>query len=161
MANALTSVAGAGGCTGNVTSYCTPSTTTNNCNPTMSASGAPVAGAASGFTLTCNAVEGQKSGLVFYSISGQNSVIWAPGSTSFLCVKTPTQRMTTQNSGGTLSACDGVISIDFLAYLFANPGSLGYPGGAGQQFNAQCWFRDPPAVKTTNLSDGVQWVLCP
>jgi hypothetical protein len=161
MANALLYVASAGGCTGSIANYCTSSTTTNGCNPTMGASGTPSASATSGFTLSCTAVEGQKSGILFYGISGPNAVPWATGSTSFLCVKTPTQRTPTQSSGGTLNACDGVLSIDFLAYLAANPGALGQPVGAGQQFHAQSWFRDPPAPKTTNLSDGIRFTTCP
>jgi hypothetical protein len=161
MANALTYVANAGGCTGGAANYCTPSTTTNGCTPVMSASGTPSASAPSGFTLSCASVEGQKSGLIFYGISGPNNSPWGLGGTSTLCVKPPTQRMTTQNTGGTLGACDGSLSIDFLAFLAANPSALGAPPTAGQPFNAQAWFRDPPAVKTTNLSDGLSFVLCP
>jgi hypothetical protein len=143
------------------TTYCTSSSTTNGCHPAMSASGTPSATATSGYTLTCTSVEGQKSGLIFYGISGPNSVPWATGSSSFLCVKTPTQRTTTQSSGGTLSACNGQLSIDFLGFMAANPSALGHPLTAGQQFNAQAWFRDPPAPKTTNLSNGLQFTLCP
>lgn len=46
--------------------YCTPGTTTNGCIATMSASGAPSIGAASGFVLTTSDVEGQRAGLVFW-----------------------------------------------------------------------------------------------
>ena len=143
------------------TAYCTSSSTTNNCTPAMAASGTPSAAAASGFTLTCNNVEGQKLGLIFYGIAGQNNVSWGTGSTSFLCVKTPTQRMTSQNSGGTPGGCDGTISQDFLAFIAGNPGALGAPFSAGAVVDAQCWFRDPPAVKTTNLSNGIEWTMVP
>lgn len=160
MANALLYVAGASSCPAPV-NYCTASTTTNGCNPTMGASGIPTAGAPSGFTLTANSVEGQKSGILFYGTSGTAAIPWATGSTSFLCVKTPTQRLAPQNTGGTIAGCDGSLSVDFLAFLAANPGALGAPGAAGQMFHAQCWFRDPPAPKTTNLSDGLEFVLCP
>jgi hypothetical protein len=27
--------------------------------------------------------------------------------------------------------------------------------------NAQAWFRDPPAPGTTNLSNGLQFTMCP
>ena len=159
MANALTYVAGV--CDGNVTSYCTSSTTTSSCHPAMSASGTPSAAAASGFTLTCSAVEAQKSGLIFYGINGPNAALWAAGNTSTLCVKAPTQRTTTQNSGGVIGTCSGSLSIDFLAFLAANPGAVGAPASAGQQFHSQAWFRDPAAVKTTNLSDGLSFAMCP
>lgn len=143
------------------TTYCTAGTTTNNCNATMSASGTPTAGAPSGFSLTCSNVEGQKSGLLFYGISGPLAQPWGSGSTSFLCVNAPTQRTNLQSSGGTAAACNGQFSLDFLAYLAANPGALGAPGTAGQVFDAQCWFRDPPAPKSTNLSDGIEFTLTP
>jgi hypothetical protein len=143
------------------TPYCTAGTTTNGCNASMSASGTPTAGAPSGFVLTCSNVEGQKSGLLFYGISGQLAQPWGLGSTSFLCVKAPTQRTNLQGSGGTNGACDGVIALDFLTYLATNPGALGAPGTAGQVFDAQVWFRDPPAPKTTNLSDAIEFMLVP
>lgn len=159
MANALTYVAGL--CDGSATSYCTSSTTTNNCHPAMGASGTPSATVASGFTLICSAVEGQKSGLIFYGISGPNAAVWGVGNTSTLCVKTPTQRTTTQSSGGVIGTCNGSLSIDFLAFLAANPGAVGAPATPGQLFHSQAWFRDPAAVKTTNLSDGLSFVMCP
>ena len=125
------------------------------------ASGTASASATSGFTLSATNVEGQKTGLIFYGIAGRNIVQWGVGSTSFLCVKTPTQRMGSQSSGGTPGACDGTISQDFLAFTAANPGALGTPLTAGSVVNAQCWFRDPPAVKTTNLSDGLEFTIGP
>ncbi len=159
MANALAYVAGGASCPAPV-AYCTAGTTTNGCVSTMSATGTATAGAASGFTLTASNVEGQKSGLIFYGINGPQAAQWGTGS-SFLCVKAPTQRLPSQLTGGTAGACDGSLSNDFLAFLSANPTALGAPGTAGQTFHAQAWFRDPPAPKTTNLSDGLEFVLCP
>jgi hypothetical protein len=143
------------------TNYCTSSTSTNGCVAVMGSTGTPSASASSGFVLTCTGLEGQKSGIQFYGITGQAATPWSTGSTSFLCVKVPTQRMGTQNSGGTNGACDGNISTDFLAFVAANPGSLGTPLVAGATFDAQTWFRDPPAPKTTNLSDGLHFTLAP
>jgi hypothetical protein len=144
-----------------VFAYCTAGTTTNGCTPSMSATGTPSIAAISGFTLTASNVEGQKTGLIFYGISGPKASPWAPGNTSFLCVKSPTQRMPSANSGGTADACDGSLSVDWLDYLATHPGALGTPFGAGQVVNAQTWFRDPPAPNTTNLSDGLQFLTCP
>jgi hypothetical protein len=161
MANALTFAAGGGaGCPPPV-NYCTSSTTTNGCSPTLDATGTPTVGAGSGFVLDCSSVEGQKTGLIFYSTSGRNGLPWALGSTSFFCVKTPTQRLPSQNSGGTAGQCDGALSIDLSAYLTANPASLGMPFSAGDKVQVQAWFRDPPATKTTNLSDGLEFIWCP
>ncbi len=146
-----------------VTSFCTSSTTTNGCSPAMSASGTPSASASSGFTLSANSVEGQRAGLIFYGVdnSGWTPLPWLTGSTSFLCVKPPTQRTSAQTSGGTAGACDGVLSIDWAAFVAANPGSLGAPFQAGDRVYAQGWFRDPGAPKTTNLSNGLEFVVAP
>jgi hypothetical protein len=69
--------------------------------------------------------------------------------------------MGVQNTGGTIGSCSGTLSIDWNAFMAANPSALGNPLAAGQQVFAQGWFRDPPAVKTTSLSNGLSWVVCP
>ncbi len=141
--------------------YCTSSTTTNGCSPSMSATGTPSITAPSGFTLSCTNVEGQRAGLFFYGVSGRASGAWAPGSTSTLCVKSPVQRLAAQNSGGTFGACDGAMSEDWLAYQASHPGALGQPFSAGATVNAQTWFRDPAAPGTTNLSNGLEFITAP
>jgi hypothetical protein len=146
---------------GGAVNYCTTSTTTNGCNPLMAATGTASIGAASGFTLSCSNIEGQRAGLVFYGVSGRASSAWAPGNTSTLCVKAPVQRLSTQNSGGTSGACDGSMSEDWLAFQASHPGALGQPFSAGATVDAQCWFRDPAAPGTTNLSDGIEFVTVP
>ena len=145
----------------NVISYCTAGTTTNGCAATMSATGTPSLAAASGFVLRATGVEGQKTGLLFYGIFGPNNAPWAPGSSSRLCVRSPVQRLSSTSTGGTANLCNGVIAQDFRAYLAANPGSLGQPFAPGVVVNAQAWFRDPPAPGTTNLSNGLQFTMCP
>src|SRR5262249_55440572 len=142
-------------CTGSATNYCTSGTTTHGCLPMMAASGLPSAAATSGFTLSCSNIEGQKNGLIFYGVSRPSVGTWGTGSTSILCVKAPLQRTTAQNSNGTLNACDGSLSVDFLAFMAANPSALGQPITAGQQYHTQGWFRDPPSPKHTALSDGL------
>jgi hypothetical protein len=64
-------------------------------------------------------------------------------------------------SGGTANACDGAYSQDWLAFVAANPTALGAPYSAGQVVNAQAWYRDPPASKTTNLSNALEFTLAP
>jgi hypothetical protein len=127
----------------------------------MGFSGTPSAAASSGFSLVCTNVEGLKSGIQFYGINGQFIQPWAVGSTSFLCIKTPTQRMITMSTGGTSGLCDGSVTTDFLAFIAANPTALGAPLSAGQVIDAQTWFRDPPAPKTTNLSNGLEFTMAP
>jgi Tol biopolymer transport system component len=142
-------------------SYCTGGTTTSGCVAVMSSWGAPSATAGLGFVLSATNVEGQKSGLVFYGVSGQLAAPWGVGGTSYLCVKTPTQRTPAQNSNGTASACDGVLSVDWNAYVASHPNALGVPFSVGAVVEAQAWFRDPAAVKTTNLSNGLEFIVCP
>jgi hypothetical protein len=131
--------------------YCTAGTTTNGCNALISASANPSASLATACTLTVANVEGQKVGLVFYSVSGLNNAPW--NGSSFLCVKAPTQRTAAQNAGGIVGACDGQLVLDWNAYQSSNPGALGNPFAAGMKVWAQGWFRDPPAPGTTNLSN--------
>jgi hypothetical protein len=143
------------------TVYCTAGTTTNGCVPAISASNQPSVSAANPCGISIANVEGQKSGLIFYSITGAQAAPWSATSTSFLCVKSPTQRSAPQNSGGTASACDGSLTLDWNAYQAANPGALGNPWSVGAKAYVQGWFRDPPASKTTNLSDAVELTYVP
>jgi hypothetical protein len=141
--------------------YCTAGTTTNGCNASMSATGTPSVAATSGFVLACSDVEGERAGILFYGISGPKASVWAPGSSSYVCVRSPVQRLPAATSGGTDGACDGSFAADFLDYLATHPGALGQPMAAGTVVNAQTWFRDPPAPATTNLSNGIQFRMVP
>jgi hypothetical protein len=142
-------------------SYCTAGTSTSGCAAALSSSGTPSASASSGFVLSATDVEGDKSGLFFYGISGQHSAPWGLGSTSYLCVKAPTQRTTTQSSGGAAGTCDGVFTLDWNQWVSTHPTALGAPFAVGQAVDAQAWYRDPPAPKTTNLSDGLSFTVGP
>jgi hypothetical protein len=140
--------------------YCTAGTTSNGCVPAISSTGTPSTTGLGNFTLTVSNVEGQRFGLIFYGITGRSAIPWGPGSTSVLCVKSPLQRTSAQPSGGTNGQCDGVLTINLDTWLGAH-GGLGHPFVPGQIVDAQGWFRDPPAAKTTNLSGGLEWVVCP
>ena len=140
--------------------YCTAGTTSNGCNATMTAIGTPSASATSGYTLLVSNVEGQKQGLLFYSVSGRQAAAWGTGS-SFLCVKAPTQRIPAQNTGGAAGSCNGELSVDWCAFMASAPTAIGNPRIAGQVYQAQGWFRDPPAPKTTHLSNALEFTLLP
>jgi len=139
------------------TTYCTGGTTTNGCVASIAANANPSVSFAYACSVTATNVEGQKLGLFFYGVdnSGFTPLAWASGSTSYLCVKPPTQRTPSQSSGGTSNACDGAYTLDWNAYQLANPIALGQPWLAGEQAFVQAWFRDPPAPKTTHLSDAL------
>jgi hypothetical protein len=144
------------------TAYCTAGTTTNGCLASISSSGAPSASAGSGFSITVTSLEGQKQGILFYGINntGFTPTPWSTGP-SFLCVKHPTQRTGVMNSGGTIATCSGSIALDWNQYIATHPTALGNPFSAGQKVYAQCWFRDPPAPKTTNLSNALSFTVGP
>jgi hypothetical protein len=129
--------------------------------PSISAAGTASASSGSGFAISIASVEGQKTGLIFYGINGPNAAPWGAGSSSFLCVKPPTQRTPVQASGGTSGACDGTLALDWNAYIATHAGALGQPFVGGETVWSQGWFRDPPAAKTTNLSDGLVFSVCP
>jgi hypothetical protein len=141
--------------------YCTAGTSTHGCVPSISATGVASVSASSGFVIDIANVEGMKQGLIFYGISGQKSTPWGTGGTSFLCVKAPTQRMPGQGSGGTIGLCDGTLSTDWLDFIATHPTATGNPFSAGVVVDAQGWYRDPPAVKTTNLSDALEFMTVP
>jgi hypothetical protein len=141
--------------------YCTPGTTSNGCTPSISASGNPDLSHAAPCQILVGGVEGQKTGLVFYGISGASSSPWCSTGSSLLCVKPPTQRGIVQSSGGASGACDGVLALDWNAFQTANPLTLGNPWTVSANAYVQAWFRDPPSCKTTNLSDAVVLTYLP
>jgi hypothetical protein len=140
--------------------YCTAGTTSHGCVAAISADANPSLTAAHPCNVTVRGVEGQKSGLIFYGLTSI-ALPWCSGSSSYLCVKPPTQRTGPQSTGGTTNACDGTMALDWNAFQAANPGSLGNPWSVGTHVYVQGWFRDPPACKTTNLSDAIDLTYVP
>jgi hypothetical protein len=143
--------------------YCTAGTSSHGCVAAIGSTGTPSASAATSFHIDVAGVEGQKQGILFYGINntGFSPHPWASGSTSYLCVKNPSQRTGVQNSGGTLNLCTGHLGLDWNAYVAAHPSALGAPFSAGQHVFAQAWFRDPPSPKTTMLSDALEFTVGP
>lgn len=142
--------------------FCTSGTTSNGCAATISATAHPSASFSQPCTLNVSNVEGQKLGVLFYGLNnaGFTPYAWGAGN-SFQCVKPPTQRTSSQFSGGTASLCDGSLSLDWNAYQLSHPNALGNPFGAGGKLYAQAWFRDPPAAKSTSLSNAIELTLEP
>lgn len=146
---------------GLVLAYCTSGTSANGCTPVLSASGVPSAAAVSGFTLACAGLDGDRTALAFYGANGSKATAWSNGSTSFLCVKSPTRRVSPQSSGGVAGACDGTYTVDWLDFMATHPSAIGNPLAAGTVFHAQVWYRDTSAPASTNLTNGVQWTTTP
>ncbi|MBM3991861.1 MAG: hypothetical protein FJ298_12740 [Planctomycetes bacterium] len=143
--------------------YCTAGTSTNGCVPSIAAANQPKVSLAGTAIVSVSNVEGQKQGLLFYGINNTGFVLtpWSTTSSSYLCVRAPTQRHAAQNSGGTAGLCNGSMVGDFHAFFVANPTALGMPLTVGQKIYAQAWYRDPPAPKTTNLSNGIELTVGP
>jgi hypothetical protein len=150
-------------------SYCTAGTTSSGCHATMGSAGTPSLSNFSPFTLTCTNTEGNKNGVFFYSITGRNASPWGINGTSFLCVKSPTQRMNpVLGSGGTAGQCDGSYAVDWNAFVAANPNkAINQALVTGTLVTTQVWFRDPASgtgpvgAKGTALSDGLEFTVCP
>ena len=142
-------------------SYCTSGTSTNACNASISANANPNVVHSSPCLVTVSGVEGQKTGIIFYGLTALPQPWCTSGGSSFLCVKPPTQRTQVQASGGTAGQCDGAYTLDWSAFHLANPGALGAPWTVGSKAFVQGWFRDPPACKTTNLSNAVELTYMP
>ncbi len=138
--------------------YCTAGTSTAGCTASISASAQPRANFQTPCQISVTSVEGQRTGIVFYGLGALPQPWCSPGS-SFLCVKSPTQRTLALGSGGTFGVCNGSISLDWNAFHLANPGGLGTPFYSGQKVYVQAWFRDPPACKTTTLSNALELVM--
>jgi hypothetical protein len=143
--------------------YCTAGTSSNGCVPSIGANAQPSASLATACVITATDIEGAKAGLLFYGIdnTGFSPVPWSPASTSFFCVKAPTQRSFQQNSGGTAGQCDGQLVLDWNAFQNAFPGALGTPFSVGDKVYVQGWYRDPPASRTTNLSVALEMTMGP
>ena len=136
-------------------SYCAPGQTANGCSADLVASGEPQPGS-SQFAIHALDLEGQKSGLFFYGLSGSVATPWGSGST--LCVKAPTQRTSVLATGGTSGQCDGAMTLDWSAFQASNPSALGMPFHSGDAVWMQAWFRDPPSTKTTSLTSAIRFV---
>ncbi len=162
LSNALHFAATAGG-GAPPTMYCTAGTTTNGCVPAISARAQPSAALATPCVIDAANVEGAKQGLVFYGIdnAGFSPLPWGSGSTSFFCVKSPVQRSFPQNSAGVFNTCRRALTFDWNQFQSSFPGALGSPFSPGQRVYAQAWLRDPPAPRTTKLSDAVELIVAP
>lgn len=149
------------GCEFSQSTYCPTGVTSNGCMPTISGTGVASASLSCAYQIDVNNVDGQRAGILFYGVNGPLASPWNCGG-SMLCVKAPTQRTGSQNAGGTVAACDGVLSLDFNGYMSTHPLAIGQPLFAGETFHVQGWFRDPPCGKaTTHLSNALRFSLAP
>jgi hypothetical protein len=148
----------AAACTCDPVPYCTAGTTANGCTTALSAMGQAMVSNPAGFDVRATGVDGGRTGLFFFGLSGAKATPWGGGSSSWQCVQGPLQRTSLQSSGGTQGACDGQFALDFNAWMNANVTKA--PSG-GATVWIQSWFRDPHAPKSTSFSNALQFEVCP
>jgi len=143
------------------TAYCTAGATSHGCHALISASANPSVSYAAPCNLSVVGVEGQRTGLLFYGLSALPQPWCTPAGGSYLCVKPPTQRTPPAGSGGTSNQCDGAFALDWNAFQQTTPSTLGSPWSVGDRVYVQAWFRDPPACRTTSLSNAIELTYTP
>jgi hypothetical protein len=146
-------------------SYCVAKQNSLGCTPAIGWSGSPSATLGSGFTVRCDLVRNQKSGLLFYGTTGRNA---APFQGGTLCVAAPIKRTPAVISGGSalpVQDCSGVYALDFNAFASGQLGGNPLPAlqVPGTVVDAQWWGRDPGFVApfNTTLSNGVEFTIGP
>ena len=141
-------------------SYCTAGTSLAGCVPTLSASGVASAAAPNGYSVTINNVDGGRTAIFYYSITGAQNPP-TPFGAGLLCIAAPRQRMSNDPTGGTPGLCDGAPSRDFLLWVSTRPGTLGAPFAAGNTVNFQATVRDPGNAGNRVQTDAIQVTLLP
>ena len=144
------------------TTYCTAGVSSNFCVAQISANTQPNFANSAGCVITTSGLPGNRQGQIFYGIdnSGFTPTVWGNSSSSYLCVKAPTKRLGANlNSGGTAGQCNGTFVVGWDAFQAANPTALGNPWAFGDKVFVQSWYRDPLAVKTSNLSNALELTL--
>jgi len=114
----------------------------------------------SGFVVTAQSAEGDKTGIFFFGSNGRQANPWGNG-TSLQCVVPPVFRTALQSGGGTQGSCNGSFSIDMNQHW--NVLKPAHHPGASAVVQAQLWYRDPFSTsnQTTSLSDAVEFLVCP
>jgi hypothetical protein len=143
------------------TSYCTAGTSAFGCVATLSATGFASASAANGFVVTASDLNGDVTGLIFWSTNGATASPWGC-TTSFQCVVPPVKRTQSLTSSGVAGGC-GDLSRDLnAAWCPTCPKSASNPG-AGSTVYIQLWYRDPfyPCFTKTSFSDALQALVLP
>ena len=154
-----------GGASRQVCTYCTAKVNSLGCTPAMDFSGAPSATNAGPFLVRGTNVRNNKTGLLFYGVSGQASGAFQGGTS---CVKAQVKRSPGVSSGGTpapANDCTGVYQLDMNAFAAGLLGGTPLPGlsSLGSIVHCQWWGRDPgfAAPNNTTLTDALKYTVGP
>lgn len=127
------------------------------CLPALSWSGNASQSNASAFTIVAANVLNQKTGTFYYGLGAPVNVPFQGGT---LSAPAPRRRTPYQSSGGSSSGsdCSGAFSFDFNAHIASgvDPTLVSTTRVVGQ-----FWSRDPADPFNTNLTSGVEFVICP
>ena len=137
-----------------VCTYCTGKLNSQGCVPSIGWSGAPSAGAGSGFVISAAGLVPGNNGLLFYGTGGPQATPFLGGT---LCAGSPITRTNIQNSGGA-APCSGTFAMDFNAWIAAGSDPTLV---VGAQVGAQYWSRDVPASFGSSVSDAIGFVVLP
>jgi subtilisin-like proprotein convertase family protein len=145
--------------------YCVGKVHSAFCTPSIGSSGIASAAAGSGFTVNCSLVLNNKSGLLFYSVTGPAATAFQCGT---LCMMTPIRRTPAQGSGGTAppaADCSGAWAIDMNCFAVGACGGVPIPALTVPSTSVWCqwWGRDPgfAAPCNTQLSNGLNYIIGP
>jgi glucose/arabinose dehydrogenase len=137
--------------------YCTAKLNSQLCLPAIGFSGLPKLSYTTPFVISATHIVNNKLGLLFYGHGAASSTFHG----GYMCVQHPVKRTPVQNSGGTVGVndCSGTFSFDMTAFMASGVDPALQV--IGQQVNAEYWSRDPLDPYTTNVTDAVQFVVCP
>ena len=147
-----------------IVTYCTAKVNSLGCTPRIFPVGTPSATSGSGFKLISVDVLNNKSGLLFYGITGPQAIPFQNGT---LCVLPPIRRTPVVVSGGNPppNDCSGAFEIDMNEFAVGTLGGTPLPALTvpGTVVNCQWWGRDPgfAAPNNTTLSDAVEYPVGP
>ena len=131
--------------------YCSPKTNSLGCVPTLEFQGEASLSEPDDFHLLATNLRNQQFGALFWSTSPAH----VPYGGAFRCVGSPSFRTVHQLAGGSpwpVQDCTGTLDV------FLDHASLLSMGGAGTQFYAQIWSRDPGHPDGTHV--GLTSAMC-
>jgi len=141
---------------GNPSTYCAGKVNSQGCTPAIGWTGRPRTVGSDDFTITCDQLVNQESGLFFWGVPTNVKPFF--GGT--LCVLGPLQRTSVLGTGGNAGPpdCSGTLSF-FFSHAYETSKGL----GPGMQLYGQWWATDAahPDGTGVGLSDAVQFELRP
>ena len=126
--------------------YCTPTVTTQGCQPLLTHDGWPSASQATSFHLIGDDLPNRRVGLVFYGFGGRASNPWSGSTMCIEGVKKRTPLLDTLGNPLPADDCSGYFAFDVHAFAAGGLGGNPAPelSTVGQTVGAQFWGREGP-----------------